>query len=116
MALLTSKGAGMAYPHETDESGVVIRKNVNADNQAGDPEEQVAVTGRENDLGSVTNDYPVKNTTFADRKAMSSAQTENKAVSASKTKAELLEEAARRGVQADESMTKQEIVDAINAG
>lgn len=106
----------MAYPHEVDESGVVTKKNVNADNQAGDPEEAEAVTGRPNDYALVTNEPALANTTFADRKAIRSSEVEDKSVSMSLTKAELLEEAANRGVEADDSMTKQEIVDAINAG
>ena len=98
----------MAYPHEVDDAGVVVTKNINANNQAGDPDEAEAVTGREPDTAP-------ENTTFADRKAMASSSVENKSVSSSLTKAELLDEAARRGVQADDSMTKQEIIDAINA-
>lgn len=110
MTLLTSKGAGMAYPHEIDESGVVTTKNPNA-NQPGavDPVEAAAVTGR-------PNDPTPENTTFADRKAMTAAQAENKSVSSALRKDELIDEAARRGIAVDDSMTKQDIIDAINAG
>ena len=99
----------MAYPHEVDDSGVVIRKNINADQAAGDPVEGTAVTGRPNDVAGA-------NTTFADRKAMAASSVENKSVSMSMSKAELLDAAAAQGVAADDSMTKQEILDAINAG
>lgn len=100
----------MAYPHETDKSGVVTRKNPNANLPgAVDPVEAAAVAGRPND--------PVpENTTFADRKAVTSAQAENKSVSMSMNKDELLAEAASRGVAVDDSMTKEQIIDAINAG
>lgn len=98
----------MAYPHEIDDAGVVTAKNINANNQAGDPDEAVAVTGREPDQAP-------ENTTFADRKSMAGRGVEDKSVSKSMTKDELLSEAARRGVAADDSMTKAEILDALGA-
>lgn len=109
MTLLTSKGAGMAYPHETDERGVVTKKNPNANQPAAAPVEATAVTSR------ATDPVPA-NTTFADRKAVTSAQAENKSVTMSMNKDELLTEAARRGITADDSMTKEQIIEAINAG
>jgi hypothetical protein len=93
--LITSKEAGMAYPHETDETGVVTRKNVDADQAAGDPEEVQAVTGRANDLGSVTPKPALDNSTFAARakarqsattKAVEGDEAENKAVKRSRKK------------------------------
>jgi hypothetical protein len=92
VGLITSKEAGMVYPHEVDEAGVVVRKNVNADNQAGDPEEAEAVTGRPNDLPITEQKPALANTTMADRKratsrkAISPAEAENKAVGAAETK------------------------------
>jgi hypothetical protein len=84
----------MAYPHETDENGVVVRKNVDADQAAGDPEEVQAVTGRANDLGSVTPKPALENSTFASRakarqpatKAVEGDEAENKAVKRSRKK------------------------------
>lgn len=85
----------MAYPHETDDTGVVIRKNPNADQAAGDPEEAQAVTGRANDLGSVTPKPALDNSTFAARakarqqsrtKAVEGDEAENKAVKRSRKK------------------------------
>ncbi len=57
----------MAYPHETNEDGVVTRRNPNADQAAGDPEEAQTVTGRANDLGSVTPKPALENSTFGAR-------------------------------------------------
>ena len=98
----------MAYPHETDDAGVVTTKNVNANQQAGDPVEAVAVTGREPDQAP-------DNTTFADRKAMSSSRVENKAVGGfdAMTKDELVAEAERRGVEVASSWKKADIVAAL---
>lgn len=82
----------MAYPHDTDDAGVVTRKNPNADQAAGDPEEAQAVTGRANDLGSVTSKPALENSTFASRrrgtttKAVEDDDAENKAVRKSSTK------------------------------
>lgn len=96
----------MAYPHEVDDSGVVVTKNINANQAAGDPEEAAAVTGREPDTAE-------ENTTFGSRKAISGRQVENKSVSSSMTKAELLDQAAARGVEVDDSMTKADILAAL---
>lgn len=105
----------MAYPHEVDDSGVVITKNVNANNQAGDPEEAQAVTGRANDLGSVTNEPTVANSTFRDRaenRMVSGTEAQTKDLS-SMTKAELQAEADRRGVEIPSGATKAEMVEAL---
>lgn len=85
----------MANPHETDESGVVVNKNPDADNQAGEPEEAQAVTGRPNDL-KITDQKPaLENSSFAarrkareaaEKKAVSSTEAENKAVASAETK------------------------------
>ncbi|MCA1572421.1 MAG: hypothetical protein LC798_19395 [Chloroflexi bacterium] len=82
MTLITSKEAGMAYPHERDESGVVTTKNVNADNQAGDPEEAQAVTGRPNDTAPENSTFASRTTTTTETttKAVESDEAENKAV------------------------------------
>ena len=96
----------MAYPHEVDEAGVVTAKNVNANQQAGDPVEAQAVTGRAND--------PVPaNSTFRERaenRMVSSA--EGKSLS-SMTKAELQDEADRRGVEIPSGATKAELLEAL---
>ena len=57
----------MAYPHETDDAGVVTKKNVNADNQAGEPEKAQAVTGRANDTPMTSEKPAIANSTFAER-------------------------------------------------
>lgn len=99
----------MAYPHEVDDAGVVIRKNVNANQGAGEPREKTSVTGRPSDQAP-------DNTTFADRKSMQGRGAENKGVSSAASKAELLDEAARRGIAVDDSMTKTELLDALRGG
>ena len=82
----------MAYPHETDDAGVVTKKNVNADNQAGEPVESQAVTGRPNDVAP-------ENSTLSSRraerlaaekpaaKAVDSGRAQNKAVESGSRKA-----------------------------
>lgn len=103
----------MAYPHEVDDSGVVTRKNVNADNQAGDPVQADTVTGRANDLGSVTQEPALANSTFRDRaenRMVSSG--EGKSLS-SMTKAELQAEADSRGVEIPSGATKAEMLEAL---
>lgn len=61
-----------------DDQGRVTERAIGSD-VAGDPDEQDAVTGRTNDLGSVTPDPALPNSTFASRsKSVQSA--ENKAV------------------------------------
>lgn len=57
----------MAYPHEVDDTGVVVKKNPEADNQAGDPEKAEAVTDRPNDVPLVTPQPALANSTFASR-------------------------------------------------
>lgn len=98
MTLITSKEAGMVYPHEVDEKGVVVRKNVNADKQAGDPEAAAPVTGRPNDLPVEERKPALANSTLAERrrrreseaeaqaKAVDSGDVENKAVGTPRTK------------------------------
>lgn len=111
----------MAYPHEVDDAGVVVRKNVDADNQAGDPTEVQAVTGRANDLKSSKQEPALANSTFASRgKAVSPSQAENKAVGGldSMTKAELQAYASDHnigGVDQD-SQTKAEMIETIRKG
>lgn len=75
----------MADPHEYDQQGVIVRKNVNADNQAGDPEEATPVTGR-------PADKPPANSTLAERakaagrgKAVKGGDAENKAMDSAET-------------------------------
>ena len=79
-----------------------------------------AVTGRDNDTPLRGEDTPaVPNSSFAERRQVTSA--ENKAVQGAATKtlddmtkAELLDEADRRGVEVNKSATKAEILDALN--
>lgn len=86
----------MAYPHETDDDGLVVRKNPHVDQAAGEPEEVAAVTGRPNDLGNATPEPAMANSTFASRsaprsaprsKVMRSTEAEDKRVSRSEDKA-----------------------------
>ncbi len=85
----------MAYPHETDENGVVVKKNPNAGVPVAEPEQAQEVTGRPNDLLIEERKPALDNSTFAGRararqeaeaKALSAAEAENKAVTSSETK------------------------------
>lgn len=86
----------MAYPHETDDAGVVTKKNVNADNQAGEPEKAQAVTGRANDTPMTSEKPAIANSTFAERakaakkpaakKAVDDDTAENKTMSSTRTR------------------------------
>lgn len=59
----------MPQRHEVDGTGRVVRRSPAADNQAGDPTQVDAVTGRPPDTPTTAFDAGVRNSTFASRKA-----------------------------------------------